>query len=171
MVARKGRKRCKDDEADLITVRRDRVAARRMRPGACIVRAFRRVWLPTGWQAGALRRQDIRRTGRRLWPCHLKPVTQWTMCAAISSIRTVLRLQAKRKCGNDKHLASTRSRSGQLPSLGPGNRVGLATAEPQGPVRHLAAALARHSRAVRRSRPTSRMRWQPSPIGCPGNPG
>ena len=65
------------------------------------------------------------------------------------SDRTVLRLQAKRKCGNDKHLASTVAQwARQLPSLGPGDRVGLATAEPQGPVRHLAAALARHGRAV-----------------------
>ena len=65
------------------------------------------------------------------------------------SDRIVLRLQAKRKCGNDKHLASTVAQwARQLPSLGPGDRVGLATAEPQGPVRHLAAALARHSRAV-----------------------
>jgi hypothetical protein len=65
------------------------------------------------------------------------------------SDRTVLRLQAKRKCGNDKHLASTVAQwARQLPSLGPGDRVGLATAEPQGPVRHLAAGLARHGRAV-----------------------
>jgi len=66
------------------------------------------------------------------------------------SDRTVLRLQAKRRCGNDKHLASTVGQwARQLPSLGPGDRVGLATAEPLGPVRHLAAALERRSRAVR----------------------
>jgi hypothetical protein len=77
------------------------------------------------------------------------------------SDRTVLRLLAKRKCGNDKHLASTVAQwARQLPSLGPGDRVGLAAAEPLGPVRHLAAAwsgVAGLSGA--RSRLTSRMRW------------
>ena len=83
VVARKGRKRCKDDEADMIIVRRDRVAAGRMRLGACIVRALPRIWLCTGWQAGVLRRRTMGRMGRRRWPCHSKLVTQWTMCAAI----------------------------------------------------------------------------------------
>jgi hypothetical protein len=65
------------------------------------------------------------------------------------SDRTVLRLQAKRKCGNDNHLASTVAQwAGQLSALGVGDRVGLATAEPQGPVRYLAAALERRSRAI-----------------------
>jgi hypothetical protein len=57
---------------------------------------------------------------------------------------SVLRLQAKRVCGDGRHLAATVSQwAGQLHDLRVGDMVGLATAEPKGPVRDLGFALDR----------------------------
>ncbi len=51
-------------------------------------------------------------------------------------------LQAKRSCGNDRHLAATVSQwVGQLESLGPSDRVGLIVRNSKGPVKHLKEAL------------------------------
>jgi NACHT domain len=62
---------------------------------------------------------------------------------------TVLRLQAKRACGNDPHLISTVAQwAGQIDDLRVGDMVGLATAEPKGPVRNLGDALERRRRSV-----------------------
>lgn len=62
---------------------------------------------------------------------------------------TTLRLQAKRACGADAQLTATVIQwAGQVSHLQPGDRVGLATAEPRGPVRNLGAALDRHRRPV-----------------------
>jgi hypothetical protein len=63
--------------------------------------------------------------------------------------RTVLDLQAKRACGADKYLTATVAQwAAQAGQLGPGDRIGLATAEPRGPVRHLGGALRRRRRPV-----------------------
>jgi len=62
---------------------------------------------------------------------------------------TVLRLQAKRACGADEHLAATVVQwMGQVGDLRQGDKVGLATAEPKGVVRDLGAALDRRRRSV-----------------------
>jgi hypothetical protein len=61
---------------------------------------------------------------------------------------TALWLQAKRACGADAQLRATAVQwVGQAESLGEADRVGLATAEPRGPVRNLGAALDRRRRA------------------------
>jgi NACHT domain len=62
---------------------------------------------------------------------------------------TALLLQAKRTCGADKHLKATVTQwAGQIAHLRPSDRVGLATAQPKGPVKELAAALERRRRPV-----------------------
>ena len=62
---------------------------------------------------------------------------------------TVLRLQAKRACGADDQLAATVSQwAGQAGKLQGGHKIGLATAEPKGPVKDLGAALRRRRRSV-----------------------
>jgi hypothetical protein len=62
---------------------------------------------------------------------------------------TVLRLQAKRACGDDRHLAATVAQwAGQVDDLRSGDMVGLATAEPKGPVKDLGYALERRRRSV-----------------------
>jgi hypothetical protein len=62
---------------------------------------------------------------------------------------TVLLLQAKRACGADAQLKATVTQwAGQVAHLRPGDRIGLATAEPKGRVRVLAAALDRRRRPV-----------------------
>lgn len=62
---------------------------------------------------------------------------------------TALVLQAKRTCGADKHLKATVTQwAGQVAHLRPGDRLGLATAQPRSPVRELAAALDRRRRPV-----------------------
>lgn len=62
---------------------------------------------------------------------------------------TVLRLQAKRVCGDDKHLIATVAQwARQVHALQPGDMVGLATAEPRGDVKDLGLALERRRRAV-----------------------
>src|SRR5579863_4828358 len=62
---------------------------------------------------------------------------------------TVLWLQAKRACGNDRHLTATvRQWARQAGELRRGDRFGLATAEPKGDVKFLGAALRRHRRPV-----------------------
>ena len=61
--------------------------------------------------------------------------------------RTSLLLQAKRTCGADRHLRSTVEQwVRQLPTLRPGDFVGLVTATPRGPVRRLGVALIRRRR-------------------------
>ena len=60
---------------------------------------------------------------------------------------TVLWLQAKRACGADAQLEATAAQwVGQVGSLRDGDKIGLATAEPKGPVRDLGAALDRRRR-------------------------
>jgi hypothetical protein len=60
---------------------------------------------------------------------------------------TTLWLQAKRACGADAQLRATAAQwVGQVGSLGEGDKIGLATAEPKGPVRNLGAALDRRRR-------------------------
>jgi len=60
---------------------------------------------------------------------------------------TVLWLQAKRACGADAQLQATAAQwVGQVGSLRDGDKIGLATAEPKGPVRDLGAALDRRRR-------------------------
>jgi hypothetical protein len=62
---------------------------------------------------------------------------------------TVLRLQAKRACGANEHLMATVSQwVRQVSDLQPGDMIGLATAEPEGPVKHLGPALDRRRRSV-----------------------
>jgi len=62
---------------------------------------------------------------------------------------TVLRLQAKRVCGDDRHLIATVAQwAGQVRDLRPGDMVGLATAEPRGSVKDLGEALERRRRSV-----------------------
>jgi hypothetical protein len=62
---------------------------------------------------------------------------------------TVLRLQAKRACGDGQHLIATVGQwAGQVHDLRPGDMVGLATAEPKGPVKDLGQALERRRRSV-----------------------
>ena len=61
----------------------------------------------------------------------------------------MLDLQAKRACGADAQLTATVAQwSVQADRLGPGDRIGLATAEPRGAVRHLNAALRRRRSQV-----------------------
>jgi NACHT domain len=68
---------------------------------------------------------------------------------------TVLRLQAKRECGDDKHLAATVAQwAGQVHDLSPGDMIGLATAEPKGDVKQLGPALERRRRSVPGPHPT-----------------
>ena len=53
---------------------------------------------------------------------------------------TILRVQAKLECGNDRHLSATVAQwVRQAGSLRPGDMVGLATSLPKGPVRNSAA--------------------------------
>ena len=60
---------------------------------------------------------------------------------------TTLWLQAKRACGADAQLKATATQwVGQVGSLRDGDKIGLATAEPKGPVRNLGAALDRRRR-------------------------
>jgi hypothetical protein len=60
---------------------------------------------------------------------------------------TTLWLQAKRACGADAQLKATATQwVGQVGSLRDGDTIGLATAEPKGPVRNLGAALDRRRR-------------------------
>jgi hypothetical protein len=60
---------------------------------------------------------------------------------------TTLWLQAKRACGADAQLKATGAQwVGQVGSLREGDKIGLATAEPKGPVRNLGAALDRRRR-------------------------
>ena len=60
---------------------------------------------------------------------------------------TTLWLQAKRACGADAQLKATATQwVGQVGSLPDGDKIGLATAEPKGPVRNLGAALDRRRR-------------------------
>ena len=62
---------------------------------------------------------------------------------------TVLRLQAKRACGADRHLTATVSQwARQADGLQRGDKIGLATADPRGSVMHLGAALRRRRRSV-----------------------
>ncbi len=62
---------------------------------------------------------------------------------------TVLRVQAKLECGNDRHLAATVAQwVRQADSLRPGDMIGLATSRPKGPVRELGSALHRGRRSV-----------------------
>lgn len=62
---------------------------------------------------------------------------------------TALLLQAKRTCGADRHLGSTAAQwAAQEPDLRLGDRLGLATAYPRGPVRLLGAALERRRRLI-----------------------
>jgi hypothetical protein len=62
---------------------------------------------------------------------------------------TVLDLQAKRVCGVDANLRATVGQwAAQTDRLGPGDKIGLATAEPKDAVRDLPSALARRRRAV-----------------------
>lgn len=62
---------------------------------------------------------------------------------------TVLRFQAKRVCGDDRNLAAAVTQwIGQIDDLRPGDMLGLATAEPKGPVRVLGQALERRRRSV-----------------------
>jgi hypothetical protein len=62
---------------------------------------------------------------------------------------TVLDLQAKRACGADGQLTATVSQwAAQADRLRPGDRIGLATAEPKGGVRHLGPALRRRRRQI-----------------------
>ncbi len=62
---------------------------------------------------------------------------------------TVLRVQAKLECGNDRYLAATVGQwVRQADSLRPGDMVGLATSLPRGPVRELGSALHRGRRSV-----------------------
>jgi hypothetical protein len=62
---------------------------------------------------------------------------------------TVLRLQAKRACGANEHLKATVSQwAQQVDGLQPGDMIGLATAEPEGPVKDLGSALDRCRRPV-----------------------
>ena len=62
---------------------------------------------------------------------------------------SVIRLQAKRVCGGDQHLIATVAQwTKQVGDLRPGDMVGLATAEPRGPVRDLGYALERRRRSV-----------------------
>lgn len=74
---------------------------------------------------------------------------------AVDDIRCVLandstlRLQAKRACGADDHLSATVAQwTGQVEDLRSGDKIGLATAEPKGPVKDLGAALDRYKRSV-----------------------
>lgn len=61
---------------------------------------------------------------------------------------TTLWLQAKRACGADAQLRATAKQwAEQVDSLLEADKVGLATAEPRGPVRNLGAALDRRRRA------------------------
>jgi hypothetical protein len=70
---------------------------------------------------------------------------------------TTLWLQAKRACGADAQLRATAAQwVGQVGSLRDGDKIGLATAEPKGPVRNLGAALDRRRR-LPRSRDRSRL--------------
>ena len=63
---------------------------------------------------------------------------------------TTLWLQAKRACGADAQLKATAAQwVGQVGSLRDGDKIGLATAEPKGPVRNLGAALDRRRRPPR----------------------
>jgi|SRR5215472_12475094 len=67
---------------------------------------------------------------------------------------TVLRVQAKLECGNNRHLAATVAQwAGEVHSLRPGDMVGLATGQPKGPVRELGRALDRRRRSVPGSHP------------------
>jgi hypothetical protein len=60
---------------------------------------------------------------------------------------TTLWLQAKRACGADAQLRATAAQwVGQVGSLLEGDKIGLATAKPKGPVRSLGAALDRRRR-------------------------
>ena len=62
---------------------------------------------------------------------------------------TALLLQAKRACGADRHLGATAAQwAAQEPDARPGDRLGLATAYPRGPVRLLGAALDRRRRLI-----------------------
>ncbi len=62
---------------------------------------------------------------------------------------TALLLQAKRTCGADRHLGATAAQwAAQEPDLRPGDRLGLATAYPRGPVRLLGAALKPRRRLI-----------------------
>jgi hypothetical protein len=62
---------------------------------------------------------------------------------------TVLRFQAKRACGDDRHLTATVAQwAGQVHDLRAGDMVGLATAEPRGYVKDLGRALERLRRSV-----------------------
>jgi NACHT domain len=62
---------------------------------------------------------------------------------------TILRVQAKRRCGDDRHLAATVEQwVGQVMSIRTGDMLGLATGEPTGPVRDLGRALDRLRRSV-----------------------
>lgn len=62
---------------------------------------------------------------------------------------TSLRLQAKRSCGADAQLAATVAQwAGQAGALRDGDKIGLVTAEPTGPVRDLGAALDRRRHAA-----------------------
>ena len=62
---------------------------------------------------------------------------------------TVLWLQAKRACGADAQLEATAAQwVGQVDSLRDGDKIGLTTAEPKGPVRDLGAALDRRRRPL-----------------------
>ena len=62
---------------------------------------------------------------------------------------TTLWLQAKRACGADAQLKATVAQwVGQVDQLQPGDKVGLATAEPKGDVRRLGEALDRRRRPV-----------------------
>jgi hypothetical protein len=61
----------------------------------------------------------------------------------------VLLIQAKRSCGDDRHLAATAAQwAGYEPDLQAGQRLALATADPRGPVRMLGRALDRRRRAI-----------------------
>ena len=62
---------------------------------------------------------------------------------------TTLDLQAKRACGADEHLRATVGQwAAQTVQLRPGDKIGLATAEPKGVVRYLGAALRRRRQRV-----------------------
>jgi hypothetical protein len=62
---------------------------------------------------------------------------------------TAIVLQVKRTCGADEQLQRTVSQwAGHLPDLKTRDRMGLATANPRGPVRVLGAALTQRQRAL-----------------------
>ena len=151
-----------------------RPAARRTRAGACTAAASRPTWLPTGLKVVASRPQGIAEAG----PAPVALLFETS--EAVDDIRceladgTAIVLQAKRACGADEQLQRTVSQwVRHLPDLKTGDRMGLATANPRGPVRALGTALARRQRPLpgpfstseREALDAVRARFPPGPRG------